>query len=59
MSELSGDKAAVPYNEDLGAYSGQEGERRGGGGRGAIWVHAGTRNNKCNSYLFYDRWLRK
>ena len=41
MSELSGDKAPVPYNEDLGAYCGQEGERRGGGGRGAILVHAG------------------
>ena len=42
MSELSGDKAPVPYNEYLEVYCGQEGERRGGGGRGAIWVYACT-----------------
>ena len=51
MSELSGDKASLPYNEDLGAHSWQEGEKRGGGGGGAVLVYAGTGNNKCNISL--------
>ena len=57
MSEISGYKAPVPYwpyNENLGAYCGQEGERRRGGGRGAVWVRAGKMNNKCNIYSQTD-----
>ena len=37
-----------------GAHTGQEGERRGGGGKGAVWVYSGTRNNKCNIYSKTD-----